>query len=356
MNQIIGILYFFLCTVSVGFGQHPLQRELNAPRPGDELVKYQVSYKDPGRSGENVLWDFSRLQMENEAYSLTYLQTRDSLIVGQEHFTKYYYQTKGDTLVLLRHENPTAKLEYQPALPLLSFPIGLGKQSYSTYTSKGFYSRTIPVEASGSIRVEADAYGKLLLPSGDTLVHVLRVKTTQLIVEKDKGYASDSLAQNHGKVQETFRWYARGYRYPVFETIIHKALPDSSMVFSTAFFFPPQDHYYLEEDDANLAVQEELKKEESSPQKDPWQGFSYNFHPNPVVSNLEIELLLPHTAEVRIQLTERGGRIVLEESRGRQAEGIVNLPLQMGHLPPGEYVLNIRLDESYMVSGIVFKR
>jgi hypothetical protein len=35
--------------------QFVLKKALNAPRPGDELTKQQVEYKDPGRSGENVL-------------------------------------------------------------------------------------------------------------------------------------------------------------------------------------------------------------------------------------------------------------------------------------------------------------
>jgi len=46
--------------------QHTLQRELHLPRVGDELIKQQVEYKDPGRSGDNVLWDFSRLTSIND--------------------------------------------------------------------------------------------------------------------------------------------------------------------------------------------------------------------------------------------------------------------------------------------------
>jgi len=52
--------------------QHSLQKDTNAPRAGEDIVKQQVEYKNPGRSGENVLWDFGRLQPVNDEYTLFY--------------------------------------------------------------------------------------------------------------------------------------------------------------------------------------------------------------------------------------------------------------------------------------------
>ena len=49
------------------YAQHSLQSELNYFRAGDEIIKQQVVYKDPGRTGENVLWDFSRLTSVDDA-------------------------------------------------------------------------------------------------------------------------------------------------------------------------------------------------------------------------------------------------------------------------------------------------
>ena len=44
----------------------------NRPRSGDEIIKQQVEFKDPGREGENVIWDFGKLKSINNRYSLTY--------------------------------------------------------------------------------------------------------------------------------------------------------------------------------------------------------------------------------------------------------------------------------------------
>jgi len=92
--------------------QYLLQSDLNLPRAGDEIIKQQVEYKNPGRSGENVLWDFGQLQSINDEYTLSYSSPgliRDSiyilgldtismknlaggsLLIGTEHNTMYYY-------------------------------------------------------------------------------------------------------------------------------------------------------------------------------------------------------------------------------------------------------------------------
>ncbi len=65
--------------------QHSLHSTLNMYRPGDVIIKQQVNYKSPGRSGENALWDFSKLTPVNKEYKLTYSLRQDSLLKGTEH-------------------------------------------------------------------------------------------------------------------------------------------------------------------------------------------------------------------------------------------------------------------------------
>ncbi|MDR0541510.1 MAG: hypothetical protein LBH19_04780 [Dysgonamonadaceae bacterium] len=70
--------------------QHRLELKSSFPRPGDEIVKRQVSYRDPGPSGENVLWNFSRLEVRDEAYVLQY-DSAGGVLTGGEHRTRYRY-------------------------------------------------------------------------------------------------------------------------------------------------------------------------------------------------------------------------------------------------------------------------
>ena len=341
---------------SQAFAQYPLQSHLNMFRSDDSLVKQQVSYKDPGRSGEHVLWDFSQLAIENQQYKLEYSSFQDSIIIGQEHYTQYLYQQKGDSLVLLKHQNPVSSLTYLGGIPVLSFPFSFGQGLSADYQTEGVYSKTVPLQTSGSVAVLADAYGKMLLPSGDTLSHVLRVKTTQFISEKDLT-TKDSLALPKERMQETYRWYSPGYRYPIFETIINKNPKDNSTIFSTAFFFPPTEHYYLEEDEENLALLESLRLNGNVlVDNNPWSGLTYNCYPNPVVTSMELEIDLPRPAQVKIQITDKMGMIALEENWGALPEGISNRQIYMGSCIPGEYVLNVLLNGEFIVREVVLKR
>ncbi len=158
---------------------------------------------------------------------------------------------------------------------------------------------------------------------------------------------------------ESYLWYEKGYRYPVFETIRNSngnENENDSAFFSTAFFYPPQEHYYLGDDEDNLAVLDSLALGGDSLFIDPWEGLTYNFYPNPVVTNLEIEIYMPKTAEeVRMQLTDRLGRPVWSENYGRWTEGIHTIQVFMMPFMVGEYVLNMWFDE-HLIGEKILKR
>ena len=79
------IVLLLLCPL-VLCGQITLQ--YNGLRSGDEILKQQVDYKDPGRDGENVIWDFGKLKSINDEYSLVYsspvLQEKSYYVMGYD--------------------------------------------------------------------------------------------------------------------------------------------------------------------------------------------------------------------------------------------------------------------------------
>jgi hypothetical protein len=356
--------------------QHVLRSELNLPRVNDVIVKQQVQYKDPGRSGENVIWNFGQLESINDEYTLTYSAPyllRDSIYIlgrdtipvseladdylftGSEHYTMYYYRYSGSCLWTLGHENAVTLLQYAP--PLLSgvFPMKYGESRAAVYSSRGLYSGSVPFETEGKAQIEADAFGMMILPSGDTLKQVMRTSALRTFSEQLLTEAGDSVTV-HTR-QETCCWYSKGYRYPVFETIRNIVSRDTTETgrFETAFFYPPQEHYYLDEDEENLALQEKSEKEEENT-SDPWKGLSYNIFPNPAKLFLEVELYLPRPASVRIQLRTTMGLTVKEENRGLVPAGEISRSLlDVYTLPVDDYILDIWLDD-YLISQVILKR
>lgn len=352
--------------------QNILKSELNSFHAGDIIIKQQVEYKDPGRSGEDVLWDFSRLNVINDRYELTYSAFNDYIITGTEHSNNYYYGTVNDSLFSLGYDNPTTRLYgIQPEL-MLHFPVNYGDSVSKYFYAHGKHGNRLELDAFGKTITRADAHGMILLPSGDTLKQVIRIHTIKYLYEDTRPIGKeyyvkqktplhispDSINQRFSTdslcfVLETFRWYARGYRYPVFETI------RSGETLVTAFFFPPEEQYFETEDEANIAERQRMMEEENtiSPSNNPWEGMTYNIFPNPVVSDLQFELFLPHSCNnVRIQIRSQMGLVYMDETKGAYPQGINHFSFNVNHLSTGNYVLDFWLD-GYLIHGsVIMKR
>ncbi len=353
------------------FAQHSLQNKHNMYRAGDEITRQQVEYKDPGRSGENVLWDFSRLKVTEEEYKLTYHALNDSLVVGTERETSYYYCLSGDSLLFWGFENASTLLRYrQPAL-LMKFPVRYGDYGHGYFSGKGKYCDRLKTTSMGTLSFHADALGMLILPGKDTLHHVIRVRTVVKTADTsrpitfagrdtvDSIVSSDSIDRALSLLPihetETYRWYAKGYRYPIFETVRNTTTQYDETVLpeEVSFFYPPKKHVYPVEDVENLSVREDPSLGVSGAEG-PWAGLTYNFYPNPVVTNLEAEIYMPGTGQVRMQLGDRMGKILWQRSYGALAAGVHHLSIPMSPFIPGEYVLNMWFDD-YPVGAKILK-
>ena len=350
----------------------------NHLRAGDLLFKQQVEYVDPGQSGANCLWNFSSLKTINDEYILEYdippwegdsiyvlgdrryrmdSVKKNELIIGTEHNTMYYYHQTEDCILQNGHENPSVVLSYTSPLTLLRFPLNYGDRVFSAYKSKGLYSGTVDIRTEGTVTVTADAYGKMILPSKDTLGLVLRVKTQQTIF--DIPTADTEETANNGKQLEIHRWYSKGYRYPIFETLRSVNLSDSSVIFSTAFFFPPQDHLYLDTDSANLALLDELWDMENygnSEQEDPIKLkdiVKCRIYPNPVNSILNIEYELTQDVTVGFQLYTITGLPVKAISPKKKSKGRHYETLDCSSLQPQDYILRITANDLFTNEVII---
>jgi hypothetical protein len=342
----------------------------HALRAGDVISKQQVEYKDPGRSGKDVLWDFSQLDPVNPQYQLSYitpvlsdsgyvmgkrvipvnsLSETDSLFIGKEHGTSYFYCLQSDTLFCLGHENAVVSLWYDCPLLMDVYSSAFQEQTTLPFRGKGLYSMQVPVRTQGTMTIEQDATGMILLPTGDTLKHVSRVKTLQRIVRLDKG-GDDSVSLVRPIEMETYRWYAKGYRYPVFETVCSYNFSDEAgrnANFTTAFFYPPEEAQHNEE----YEVDNEISGDGDT---DPWEGLTYNVYPNPVNTSVEVEIYLPIEADVTALLTSPLGVPVQKKQYPTQEKGIFRFQLNLTGYTTGNYVLDIWLNE-HLISHKIMK-
>ncbi|GHV43027.1 hypothetical protein FACS1894180_0910 [Bacteroidia bacterium] len=410
MNK--NILTIAVLLFSAGLAAQPtIKRELNLPRANDVLVKQQVAYKDPGRAGADVVWDFGQLAPVNPEYTFEYgapflledsvlggyyllgrdtvfaaqLQPADALLTGMEHRTMYYYAFASGVLWTLGYDNAATSLHYRTPLLTGKLPMTYGDSLAWHYATEGLYTRTVPFAESGLATLAADAYGMIVLPTGDTLRQVLRTKSVQQKDEPMLTTTGDSATVR--TFFETFKWYARGYRYPVFETrrTIVYAIVDTDSVaisspsrgtegadstggaleidrFETAFLYPPPQDYSENPDTANInelarmAVETGHAPSLQGGEADYWADLNYNIFPNPVMADLQFELYLPHPVQnLRVQIRNKMGMVFIDEQKGAYPQGINAFTFNMSGLMHDNYVLDFWLD-GYLVHGSVLMK
>ena len=358
---------------------------------GDSLIKQQIEYVDPGKPGKNITWDLSQAQVIREEYPIIYSSPKlieDSIyVIGndtilkryvpnteyfikKEYGTMYYYQFKNDTISLIGHENPTVRLRYTEPLMECVFPLNYNDEFLSPYLLEGVYSNSSKILSSGNIKIKADAYGKIILPEGDTISPVLRVKTTQTICRSMRSSIyKDSIRPNvQDKVIETYKWYAKGYRYPVFETV-HNIINDT-LFFGTSFLFPPRQHTYTDikditrSDSLNRSWDIDKKNKSKNKDSETYQDGigrdmserNYEVFPNPTDSYLNIKYAITKPSRINISLYTEDGRLALKIEKDLSASGSYSAIIDFRDFIKGNYLLQITENKRIIFSKKVIKK
>lgn len=377
-----------LITIS-SYGQ--LDKSHNRICIGDSLIKQQIEYVDPGKPGKNITWDLSQAQVIREEYPIIYSSPKlieDSIyVIGndtilkryvpnteyfikKEYGTMYYYQFKNDTISLIGHENPTVRLRYTEPLMECVFPLNYNDEFLSPYLLEGVYSNSSKILSSGNIKIKADAYGKIILPEGDTISPVLRVKTTQTICRSMRSSIyKDSIRPNvQDKVIETYKWYAKGYRYPVFETV-HNIINDT-LFFGTSFLFPPWQHTYTNikditrSDSLNRSWDIDKKNKSKNKDSETYQDGigrdmserNYEVFPNPTDSYLNIKYAITKPSRINISLYTEDGRLALKIEKDLSASGSYSEIIDFRDFIKGNYLLQITENKRIIFSKKVIKK
>ena len=379
MKNTLLILYLFslLLASLPAFSQPVLRKECNMFRGEDVIIKQQVKYKHPGRAGADVLWDFSKQEAINDKYKLSYVQSKsDSIITSCEHRTLYRYLLRNDSLFSLGYENTTTLLENQKPELLLTFPFVYQKRIEGYFFGTGNYCRRLDLTVQGKTVTQADAYGMIILPSGDTLQHVLRVRSLKKIAEKMVPCSqkdsvivpvihTDSIDYhlNNDSVWmqvETYRWYADGYRYPIFETVESLTFKDNKPLkhFNAAFLYSPDKHGYLNDDPENLAKLDEQDKADKearekssgnnkySPGRNPdKEQINYNAYIENGSNQLSVEYNLNQSADVTIALYDMQGRLLVRYPKTTRSSGIYQESISLEGFQLGDYLLRIVVND-----------
>lgn len=212
-------------------------------RGGDKIEWRQVTYQEFQNKGLGCVWDLSDMEILDKETVTEYLvdPKNKHKVVGLEHHTCYYYAPESLAVLLNGYENNLTKVVYD--MPEIAYfhDMTLGYEKSGVFDGYCNYSEKIFSRIYGTYDYHVDGKGSLRLPSGELVRNVTRVhlskvvsqtyqnnitslKTLRLLVDSIAPYDADSIVQHLAKdtcLVETniYRWYAQGYRYPVYETI-----------------------------------------------------------------------------------------------------------------------------------------
>ena len=208
----------------------------NANKWNNKLEKIKISYHDNGRSGENVLWNLSNIDIDtaNVEISHVYCNSTKDTIECNENNTTYRYLYRNNSLWLIGLENRLTKIDYDECEEYQTIPVVYGDSISGYYHGRGSYCDKITLRSFGHYKTIADAKGILILPTGDTIQNVTRLYTkrqiytkffpTDSLINKEfKSLNNDSLPlliakQKNPQVMDIYRWYAKDSKYPILET------------------------------------------------------------------------------------------------------------------------------------------
>ena len=219
--RLLTIVYFTYVHLSV-YSQNGLYYNYNGLRVGDNVRKCQIEYLHAGDSGEDVTWNFSNIQQLEEIQA-EFCCDPDSTVIlefTQEKINKY--STNQNALLLVGTENPLEKIYYNKPVTYMKYPFSYGESFTTSYSGTGLYCMTHGIETSGNIEVTADAIGTLILSDEDTVSNVTRIHSIRsgaISIHLKNDSISNAQSRTKQEIEERYQWYARGFRYPLIETV-----------------------------------------------------------------------------------------------------------------------------------------
>ncbi len=349
-----------LLTSFVTQAQEVLTSACNQIKTGDSLTIAMTEYVYSDATGEDAYWDYSGLK-----YTGTYTLRFDTLMnkqhVGYDSQKIWKYQVEEKGLALCGYEDNLTRMVFIAPQMILPFPLQYGQTYSKSYQGEGLYCGTHYIKAFGKVQIVADAQGTLILPDADTLYNTLRVYTVDtkaVRLSKDScRNDSDNLKQ---VITERYQWFARGYRYPVLESVSSSTYHNLNHIATKQYgcLFPPEVqatlcdtiNEYIRRDDAlawagrnaNHQNGEDKESEKSSQSDSKNSGFTYDIHTNG--SQVSITYSLETAAHLHVMVVNVMGMVYRDTQHDSPAGPLQTLTIDCSGLRRGQYVIYMNVN------------
>tara|TARA_B100000809_G_scaffold109883_1_gene108408 strand:- start:1210 stop:2220 length:1011 start_codon:yes stop_codon:yes gene_type:complete len=325
------ILVLSVISLNTASGQITLTSANNNPSIGDSFSShiFDATLQGEGLSGANVVWDFSTLISQSQTYGS--LQIVSNFTEGVNHplansasgdatSQVYIYSDNDEYSIAGTHIENTLRETFTDVKEYFKFPITYGNTFNETFSGSVNNIAVGQVFGrGGSVSIEADGYGTLILPYG-TIYNVLRIRTTEIYSDTTGGIAFVSY------VGERYSWFNVGTKTPI---LTHHVL--------TSSFGGPSSSIgsYLDQSSVVVGLGDEFS-----------QGSSILMYPNPASNNFNITLDKVYN-DASAQIMDVTGKVVKSEYIDMN---IKELKFDLSDLDMGIYFVQIMKSGSVVFS------
>lgn len=335
-DKLIVLLLLALPMLSLA---QPVLTESGLPYIGNifRMVQCDTTNVDPGMAGANITWDFSGLVLAGDTNSTFIVDpstTLNSAFFPNSDYTartadEYrYHSHDADGLYLDGVEFPQlGAVPFDSSATLLSFPFTYQDSQSNNYTAN-FQYIFFTAYRNGTVTAVADGHGTLILPNG-THTNALRVKT----IEQSRDSASAAVTND--SYSTSYGWYVPGWRSPV---LIISHFVSTGVLNSEVRLVE-----YLSTDTTNAALSPLL------------QSLDFKLAPNPAQGLTHAQLHLPKAQPLKLSLLDMQGRRQDFHYKQNQAQGHLNIPIDLEGLTPGLYLLQVQVGEQMSYAKMLVK-
>lgn len=363
MKKFIYIVLLFASCLTIN-GQQ-INQPTNHYRSGDVLEKKQVTFKGFSLNGSNGVWSMENADISKKTYQTEYTIENDTIMM-LEQGCRTYDNIGNGAVSIIGSENAQEIINYDMPETWLKFPMHLGDSLSGYFNGTGKYCDHLFMRRFGTYLTKADAVGKLVLPSGDTLRNVIRLHTERYVgmivtpVDTMRSeipvFTVDSIIAHMipdtAKIREdVYRWYANGYRYPVLEA---KTICIGNEKLS-------EEIYYCPPEEQTALYDEENKQERERQKADEQRANSPDASRSPISRSdvtvngqtVSVSFDLQEEATVKGLICTISGVVQHQQSQHFSAGTGRQLEFNCSNLRKGEYVLYLNVNDqvtSHVVS------
>ncbi len=318
------------------YAQPKMTYESHGLHPGTVNAMQQTQYIAPGNGGAQVVWDYSALLPTGPAETSEALSAMntDRTMVSNAAGGRFSYNCNSQGNVFESYQDETQTVVYEQPITKVSYPFTYGDKLSGIFSARTTYpNASIEHRMAGAYSSEADAFGTLIMPGGQELNNVLRLKTVEKYIEERCERSEVEMVK--------YLWYIQEHRYPVFVTWdINYRYADGRTVVNQASFYTASD---LQQDNDTPEVDPSFTAALASGNED--NAILYTVSPNPYSDYFYLSYSLEQPVNVNITLyslygtpiatlvnnqIQQGLQYITYSPRNNEISGIYYLRLQFG--------------------------